>query len=79
MNSKTLKIKYSKEQSNKGFTLIEVLVAVSIFSISITALMLVLGKGIADISVARNKLVANYLVKSNKTVFVHFLFKIGQF
>jgi prepilin-type N-terminal cleavage/methylation domain-containing protein len=48
---------------NNGFTLIETLVAVSIFAVSVTVLVVVSGGGLADLSVAKNRLVANYLAQ----------------
>ncbi|MFA6585793.1 MAG: type II secretion system protein [Candidatus Paceibacterota bacterium] len=48
---------------NKGFTLVETLVAISIFSISIVAVMSVLGSGISDTNYAKNKLIASYLAQ----------------
>jgi Tfp pilus assembly protein PilV len=55
--SKKLKIK------NSGFTLVETLVAISIFTVSILGLMSVLTQGVADISYAKNKLTAEYLAQ----------------
>lgn len=46
-----------------GFTLVEVLVALFIFSISILAIMAVLSKGISDISVVKKKITAEYLAQ----------------
>ena len=56
---------YSKQKniSTMGFTLVETLVAIAIFSISITALLSVLGKGILDASYAKDKVVATYLAE----------------
>ena len=55
------------KQKNKkrtgGFTLIETLVAISIFSMSILSMMVLLGKGIADTSYAKNKIIATYLAQ----------------
>ena len=48
---------------NKGFTLVEVLVAISIFTISITALMSTLASGISDTTYAKNKMTATYLAQ----------------
>lgn len=47
----------------KGFTLIESLVAVSIFSLSILALISVLATGIQDINFAKRKIIASYLAQ----------------
>lgn len=48
---------------NRGFTLVEALVAVSVFSVSVLALMAVLGKGVADTNYAKRKTVAIYLAQ----------------
>jgi prepilin-type N-terminal cleavage/methylation domain-containing protein len=50
-------------QKNKGFTLVETLVAISIFSMSIVAIMSVLGSGISDTSYAKQKIIAGYLAQ----------------
>jgi len=52
-----------KFQKNKGFTLVETLIAIAIFSMSIIALMSVLATGIADTSYAKNKIIASYLAE----------------
>ena len=59
---KTKMIK-SLKQKNKGFTLVETLVAVSIFSLSIITTMSVLGSGISDTGYAKKKMVAGYLAQ----------------
>ena len=46
-----------------GFTLIETLVAVSIFSVSILGLLVVLSGGIADTGYAKKKIIAAYLAQ----------------
>ena len=48
---------------NSGFTLVETLVAVSIFSVSILGLLAVLSKGIADTNYAKTKVTASYLAQ----------------
>lgn len=52
-----------KNKSNQGFTLLEVLVAVAIFSISVLAMMSVLAQGIASTNYAKRKMVASYLAQ----------------
>jgi len=45
----------SLQQKNKGFTLVETLVAISIFVVSLLALMVVLGSSVSSTSYAKNK------------------------
>jgi len=52
-----------KNKNNSGFTLVETLVAISIFTISILALMSVLSKGMADTNYAKQKNTASYLAQ----------------
>ena len=59
---KTKMIK-SLKQKNKGFTLVETLVAISIFSLSIIATMSVLGSGISDTGYAKKKMIAGNLAQ----------------
>ena len=46
-----------------GFTLVETLVAISIFTISILAIMSVLGKGMSDTNYAKKQMTATYLAQ----------------
>lgn len=57
--------KFFKQKNNRknGFTLVETLVAIAIFTMSIVALMSVLGSGIADTSYAKQKMIASYLAQ----------------
>ncbi len=48
---------------SKGFTLIETLVAISIFSISILSMMSVLSSGISNTDYAKKKMIATYLAQ----------------
>jgi prepilin-type N-terminal cleavage/methylation domain-containing protein len=56
-----MKIKIIK--SNTGFTLIETLVSLAIFSVSIVALISVTASGVADTNFVKNKLTASYLAQ----------------
>jgi type II secretory pathway pseudopilin PulG len=49
--------------SSPGFTLVETLVAISIFSLSILGLISVLSQGIANINYAKQRMVAEYLAQ----------------
>jgi prepilin-type N-terminal cleavage/methylation domain-containing protein len=55
-------IKFFK-QKNRGFTIVETIVALFIFSISITAMMAVFSRGIQNISTVKTKLTATYLAQ----------------
>ncbi len=46
-----------------GFTLIEVLIAVVIFSTSLAGLLLMVGTGVGNINVSKNRLIGNYLAQ----------------
>lgn len=48
---------------NKGFTLVETLVAISIFTVSLLGIMSVLASGISNTSYAKQKMVASYLAQ----------------
>ena len=58
-------MKTEKHPKNKGFTagftLVEMLVAVSIFSLSVLALLSVLSQGISDTNYTKKKVIAAYL------------------
>ena len=56
-------IKFVKQKNNKGFTLIEVLVAVFVLSLAITGMMSVLSRGLTNIDNAKNKIIATYLAQ----------------
>jgi len=49
--------------SKSGFTLIETMVAISIFSLSILGLMSVLASGVSNTNYAKEKVIANYLAQ----------------
>lgn len=50
-----------KNSSQKGFTLIETLVAIAIFAFSITGLIVVTGQGVSNTTFVKNKFTAGYL------------------
>ncbi|MES2023141.1 MAG: prepilin-type N-terminal cleavage/methylation domain-containing protein [Patescibacteria group bacterium] len=52
-----------KNKLNSGFTLVETLVAITIFTVSILTLMIVLGNGITDANYAKRKMTAEYLAQ----------------
>jgi prepilin-type N-terminal cleavage/methylation domain-containing protein len=52
-----------RDKKNTGFTLVETLVAVSIFSVSILGLLSVLASGITNTTYAKQKLAASYLAQ----------------
>ncbi|MFM7087939.1 MAG: prepilin-type N-terminal cleavage/methylation domain-containing protein [Candidatus Paceibacterota bacterium] len=53
----------NKKNIQKGFTLVESLVAILIFSISVTTMLVFLGGGISEIDYVKRKVVANYLAQ----------------
>lgn len=58
-----LKLKRTKKYKNKGFTIVETLVAVSIFAVSLTVLISVTAQGISNADRAKNRLTGNYLAQ----------------
>lgn len=52
---------YKRAQSQKGFTLIEMLIAVFIFTVSISALTYMAGRGIRAANDSKQRIVAEYL------------------
>jgi prepilin-type N-terminal cleavage/methylation domain-containing protein len=48
---------------SKGFTLVETLVAIAIFTMSILGLMSVMAQGISDTTYAKQKIIATYLAQ----------------
>src|SRR3989338_1314568 len=51
------------KSKNEGYTLVETLVAVSIFSVSILGLLVALSQGLADTGYAKKKIAAAYLAQ----------------
>lgn len=51
------------KKRNKAFTLIETLVAISIFSLSTLGLLVILSKGISDTNYTKKKIIAGYLAQ----------------
>jgi Tfp pilus assembly protein PilV len=49
--------------SRRGFTLVETLVAISIFTMSILGMISILASGVSDISYAKQKIAASYLAQ----------------
>ncbi len=60
-----MNLKYSPtiENKNSGFTLVESLVAISIFSVALITLMVALTNSITDTTYAKNKIIAGYLAQ----------------
>src|SRR3989338_5727397 len=52
-----------KNKKNKAFTLVETLVAISIFTVSLLGLIAILAQGIADTNYAKRKIIASYLAQ----------------
>ncbi|MFN4181244.1 MAG: prepilin-type N-terminal cleavage/methylation domain-containing protein [Candidatus Paceibacteria bacterium] len=52
-----------KKNKQRGFTLVESLVAILIFTVSVTAMLVVLGGGVSEIDYVKRKVVANYLAQ----------------
>ena len=58
-----IKFLKQKNKKEKGFTLIETLVALSIFLVSIVGIMTVLSSGLTDINSAKKKMTATFLAQ----------------
>lgn len=61
--------KFLRQKNMKGFTLIEALVAVSIFTGAILGMMGVLSNNLADINYAKRKVIATYLAQEGVEYF----------
>lgn len=57
------KLKSGPHGRQAGFTLVETLVAVAIFSVSIAAMISVVARGVASTTAAKSRIVANYLAQ----------------
>lgn len=62
-------MKFRESKTSRGYTLVETLIAVSIFSISILGLLVTLSKGISDTGYAKKKIVAAYLAQEGVEYF----------
>lgn len=49
--------------ATEGFTLIEMLVAIVVFTIAVVSMMVILGGGISDTNLAKDRLIASYLAQ----------------
>lgn len=58
-----MRIKNTHNNSNRGFTLVETLVAILIFASSVVALLTATSGGLTEVTLLRNKLSANYLAQ----------------
>lgn len=56
-------VPYEAKSFRSGFTLVETLVAISIFTMSVLGLMSVLASGLSDTSYAKQKMTATYLAQ----------------
>ncbi len=57
-----------QQDTHKGFTLLEMLFAIIIFSFSLVSLMLIAGKGVIATTTAKDQLVAQYLAEEGAEV-----------
>jgi prepilin-type N-terminal cleavage/methylation domain-containing protein len=63
LNFKKMNKNENRNQNQRGFTLVETLIAISIFTTSVLAMMVVLGGQIIDINYAKNKIKATFLAQ----------------
>ena len=63
MSCNNMKFFFLKNKKEDGFTLVETLVAISIFTISVLAVMINLGQGISDTGYAKKKIIAASLAQ----------------
>lgn len=66
LSNKNQKNNQSRSRTQQaGFTLVETLVAIAIFSASIAAVISVVAQGISSTTASKNRIVANYLAQEN--------------
>lgn len=53
----------NNKKLNKGFTIVETLIAISIFSVSLVSLIGLLSQGLSNSGYAKNKIIAEYLAQ----------------
>ncbi len=63
MRSFLFKTKKEAKSKERGFTIVETLIAISVFSFSLLAFMAVLSQGTSDINYAKKKIEATYLAQ----------------
>ena len=63
MKQKNMNEGLTRRSTNGGFTLVETLVAISIFTMSVLTLIVILSQGITNINYAKQKVVAEYLAQ----------------
>ncbi len=56
-------MKIRTKQKNSGFTLVETLVAIAIFVVSVLAMLISLGGGIKNVNYVKQKIIATYLAQ----------------
>ncbi|MEN9582648.1 MAG: hypothetical protein RL641_602 [Candidatus Parcubacteria bacterium] len=66
------------KNSTDGFTIVETLVAVAIFSVSISAVISVSAKGITSTTNSKNRIVANYLAQEEVEYIRHLRNKYSE-
>lgn len=54
---------FLKQNFKSGFTLVETLVAISIFTLAVLAVLVILGGGLKSTNIAKQKIIASYLAQ----------------